>query len=115
MARIEQGLAAEGAFYLFALRLAPVVPFFVVNLAFGLTRIRLLTFAWVSQLGMLPGTAIYVLAGRELGEVTSLKGIFSPGVLVALALLGLFPLAARMLLGYARRRQGKDPLPPART
>lgn len=95
MAALNAGIAKDGAFYLFTLRLVPVVPFFVINLAMGLTRIRPLTFYGVSQLGMLPGTVVYVNAGTQLARIDSLSGIVSPGVLGSLVLLGLFPLVAR--------------------
>ncbi len=102
---IDRGLARDGAFYLFALRLVPAFPFFLINLAMGLTRLPLRTFAWVSLLGMLPGTLVYVNAGRELGQLDSLAGILSPGLLGAFALLGLFPLLARRLLDTLRARR----------
>jgi pyruvate/2-oxoglutarate dehydrogenase complex dihydrolipoamide dehydrogenase (E3) component/uncharacterized membrane protein YdjX (TVP38/TMEM64 family) len=92
---INDGVARDGAFYLFTLRLVPVFPFFLINLLMGLTPIRAATFYWVSQLGMLPGTLVYVNAGTELGAVTSLAGILSPGLLLSFALLGVFPLLAR--------------------
>jgi len=105
LARINAGVDREGPFYLFTLRLLPVFPFFVINLVMGLTRMRLRTFYWVSQLGMLPGTAVFVNAGRELGTLESLGGILSPGLLVSLVLIGIFPWIARGLVGVAKRRQ----------
>ncbi|MCJ8169336.1 FAD-dependent oxidoreductase [Atopomonas sediminilitoris] len=105
MRGIEQGVEREGAFYLFALRLVPVVPFFVINLAMGLTKLRASTFWWVSQLGMLPGTLVYVNAGRELGQLDSLAGILSPSVLGAFVLLGVFPIIARKLLDTLKARR----------
>ena len=102
---IDAGLAREGAFYLFALRLVPVLPFFLVNLAMGLTRLPARTFFWVSQIGMLPATAVYVYAGTELGQLSSLKGLISPGLLLAFALLGLLPLLARKGLDLLRARR----------
>ncbi len=105
LAGIEAGLARDGAFYLFALRLVPVFPFFLINLAMGLTKLPARTFWWVSQLGMLPGTLVYVNAGRELGQLDSLSGILSPGLLGAFALLGLFPLLARKLLDRLQARR----------
>ncbi len=95
---INEGIDKEGGFYLFTLRLVPVFPFFAVNLLMGLTKLKTLTFAWVSQLGMLPATIVYVLAGTELSKIDSLKGIASPGLLGAFAALGLFPLVAKKLL-----------------
>jgi pyruvate/2-oxoglutarate dehydrogenase complex dihydrolipoamide dehydrogenase (E3) component/uncharacterized membrane protein YdjX (TVP38/TMEM64 family) len=105
LAGIEAGLARDGAFYLFALRLVPVFPFFLINLAMGLTKLPGRTFWWVSQLGMLPGTLVYVNAGRELGQLDSLSGILSPSLLGAFVLLGLFPLLARKLLERLQARR----------
>ncbi|WP_136247746.1 FAD-dependent oxidoreductase [Halomonas borealis] len=103
--RVNAGIRREGAFYLFTLRLIPLFPFFVINLVMGLTRMRLLTFYWVSQLGMLPGTAVYVNAGRELGDLESLAGILSPGLIVSFALVGLFPWLAKGMVGLVKRRR----------
>ncbi len=102
---IDDDVRREGAFYLFALRLVPLFPFFLINLAMGLTRLPVRTFWWVSQLGMLPGTLVYVNAGRELGRLDSLGGILSPGLLGAFVLLGLFPLLARRLLDALKARR----------
>src|SRR3989338_276641 len=88
LAGIDAGIEREGAFYLFALRLVPLFPFFLINLARGLPRLPVRTYWWVSQLGMLPGTLVYVNAGRELGQLESLSGILSPGLLGAFVLLG---------------------------
>ena len=108
LAAIDRGIEQEGAFYLFTLRLIPVFPFFLINLAMGLTPMRLAAFYWVSQLGMLPGTMVYVNAGRELGRLESLSGILSPSLLASFALLGLFPLAAKKVVGYVRARSGRQ-------
>jgi pyruvate/2-oxoglutarate dehydrogenase complex dihydrolipoamide dehydrogenase (E3) component/uncharacterized membrane protein YdjX (TVP38/TMEM64 family) len=97
---IDEGIRREGAFYLFALRLVPLFPFFVINLVMGLTAIRVRTFYWVSQLGMLPGTLVYVYAGTQLGQFR-----ISGGLLVAFALLGLFPLLARRALAAIKARR----------
>lgn len=104
---INQGVKKDGAFYLATLRLIPAVPFFIINLAMGLTTMRVRTFSWVSQLGMLPGTAVYVNAGAQLGLVQelSLKGILTPSLIASFALLGIFPWIARMLLEWLRRRR----------
>ena len=104
LARINAGIAREGAFYLFTLRLIPLFPFFVINLVMGLTRMRLRTFYWVSQLGMLPGTAVFVNAGRELGSLESLSGILSPGLIASFVLIGVFPWLARGGVALAKRR-----------
>lgn len=104
--RINQGVEREGSLYLFTLRLIPVFPFFLINLAMGMTRMRLWTYLWVSWLGMLPGTLVYVNAGKELGRIESASGILSPSLLLSFALLGLFPLAARRVIQWYRRRSG---------
>ena len=104
---INRGIENEGAFYLFTLRLIPVFPFFVINLVMGLTKMRLFTFYWVSQVGMLAGTIVYVNAGKELAKIDSLSGILSPSLLVSFAILGLFPLAVKKLMGWVRARRGK--------
>lgn len=92
---INDGIKKDGAFYLFSLRLVPLFPFFVINLVMGLTPIKALTFYWVSQVGMLAGTAVYVNAGTQLAQIDGLAGIVSPSLLASFALLGLFPLVAR--------------------
>lgn len=103
--KIDSGVEREGGFYLFALRLVPAFPFFIVNLVMGLTAIRVVTFYWVSQLGMLAGTAVYVNAGRELGQLDSLSGILSWRLILAFVALGLLPLIARKILGWLRGRR----------
>jgi len=100
LATINHGIEKEGAFYLFSLRLVPIFPFFVINLLMGLTRMRLFTFFWVSQIGMLAGTIVYVNAGKELAKIESLSGIISPGLLISFVILGLFPLAAKKILWF---------------
>ena len=98
LAEIDKGVAKEGAFYLFTLRLVPLIPFFVINLLMGLTKMKAGTFYWVSQLGMLAGTVVYVNAGTQLAKIDSLKGILSPAIIGSFVLLGLFPWIARRLL-----------------
>ena len=98
LAAIDQGVRREGALYLFTLRLVPVFPFFLINLLLGLTAMKARTFYWVSQLGMLAGTVVYVNAGTQLARLDSLSGILSPGLLGAFALLGIFPLIARRIV-----------------
>ncbi len=115
LAAVDAGLAREGAFYLFTLRLVPLFPFFVVNAVMGLTAVPLSTFYLVSQIGMLPGTAVYVNAGAQLSELTSLSGIVSPGLLVSFALLGLFPLAARRAVAAIRQKRAIKSAQPAPT
>ena len=102
---IDAGVEKEGAFYLFTLRLVPVFPFFVINLALGLTPIATRTFYWVSQVGMLLGTIVYVNAGTQIARIESLRGILSPGLLVSFALLGIFPLIARKIVGWLKARK----------
>lgn len=109
---INQGIEREGAFYLFALRLVPAVPFFAINVGMGLTPIRLWTFYWVSQLGMLAGTFVYVNAGQQLAELETVSGIFSPMLIGSFVLLGLFPLLAKKVLDYVRTRRTKETLIP---
>ncbi|HSN31064.1 MAG TPA: FAD-dependent oxidoreductase, partial [Ideonella sp.] len=105
LAEIDRGVEREGAFYLFTLRLVPLVPFFVINLALGLTAMRTWTYYWVSQLGMLAGTLVYVNAGTQLARIDSLAGIVSPALLGSFVLLGVFPLIARKALDALRRRR----------
>ena len=105
LAEINRGIDKDGAFYLFTLRLIPVVPFFVINLLMGLTKMKARTFYWVSQLGMLAGTAVYVNAGTQLGQLNSLQGILSPALLGSFVLLGLFPLMARRLVEAVQKRK----------
>ena len=102
---IHDGIKKEGAFYLFTLRLIPVFPFFLINLLMGLTSIRTITFIWVSQVGMLAGTAAYVNAGTELSKIDSLSGILSPRLLLAFAIIGLLPLISKRVVSYFRSRK----------
>ena len=102
---INEGMAKDGALYLFLLRLMPIFPFFLINLLMGLTHIRTATFYWVSQLGMLAGTLVYVNAGTQLARIDSLSGIFSPAVLLSFALLGVFPLVAKRIGQAIQRRR----------
>ena len=104
---INEGIAKEGAFYLFSLRLVPIFPFFIINLVLGLTNMNLLTFYWVSQVGMLPGTMVFVNAGKELAKIDSLSGILSPGLILSFVILGIFPITVKKLLAwYKDRSQG---------
>lgn len=101
--RINAGMEEEGGWYLFTLRLIPVFPFFVINLAMGLTRIKLSTYYWVSQLGMLPATLVYVNAGKELGKLESLAGILSPSLIASFVLLGLFPITVKKIMARLKK------------
>ncbi len=102
---IDAGIRREGGFYLFTLRLVPVFPFFVINLLMGLTPMRTATFYWVSQLGMLAGTLVYVNAGTQLAGIESLSGILSPGLIASFALLGIFPLIAKKIVDTVKARK----------
>ncbi|MEJ2197596.1 MAG: VTT domain-containing protein, partial [Desulfuromonadales bacterium] len=102
---INRGVEKEGAFYLFTLRLVPLFPFFVINLVMGLTPMRALSYYWVSQVGMLPGTAVYVNAGTQLGQIESASGILSPGIILSFVLLGIFPLIAKRAIDIFNRRK----------
>ena len=102
---INAGLERDGAFYLFTLRMIPAFPFFVVNLVMGLTRIRTWTYAWVSQIGMLLGTIVYVNAGTQLARIDSLSGIATPAVLGSFVLLGIAPWFAKAIIGFVKRRK----------
>ena len=103
--RVNQGVREEGAYYLFGLRLVPLFPFFAINPVMGLTRLRTWTFYWVSQVGMLPGTIIYVNAGAQLGRIESVSGVLSPTLLGSFALLGIFPFVARRAVGWFQGRR----------
>ena len=108
---INRGIENEGAFYLFGLRLVPVFPFWLVNLAMGLTSMRLRTFYWVSQLGMFPATVVFINAGKELGRIRNTSDILSPSLFLSFALLGLLPLAAKKGLGWLKARRMKSSPP----
>jgi pyruvate/2-oxoglutarate dehydrogenase complex dihydrolipoamide dehydrogenase (E3) component/uncharacterized membrane protein YdjX (TVP38/TMEM64 family) len=102
---MDAGIAKDGPFYLFTLRLVPVFPFFLINLAMGLTPLRTWTYYWVSQVGMLAGTLVYVNAGTQLARIDSPSGILSPALLASFALLGLFPWIARKALALIKARK----------
>ncbi len=105
LAAINRGIERDGAFYLFTLRLVPAFPFFLINLLMGLTPIKAWTFYWVSQIGMLAGTFVYVNAGTQIAQLETLSGILSPDLLISFALLGLFPLLAKKVTGLIQRRR----------
>lgn len=102
---IDEGVQREGAFYLFTLRLVPVFPFFLVNLLMGVTGIKAWTFYWVSQLGMLAGTVVYVNAGTQLADIESLSGILSPKLILSFVLLGLLPLIGKAIVNKIKQRK----------
>ena len=101
--KIDEGVEKQGAFYLFTLRLVPVFPFFLINLLMGLTSLKTWTFYWVSQIGMLAGTAVYVNAGTQLAQIDSLSGIVSPGLIFSFVLLGIFPWIAKGIVALVSR------------
>ena len=105
---INAGIEREGDFYLFTLRLIPLFPFFVINMVMGLTPMKAWRFYLVSQIGMLPGTIVYVNAGSQLGALESLSGILSPGLILSFALLGIFPLLAKKLVSFIKLRRGNE-------
>lgn len=105
---LNKGIEKEGAFYLFTLRLIPIFPFFVINLLMGLTKIRLITFYWVSQVGMIAGTMVFVNAGKELGKIKNMSDILSLELLISFALLGIFPLAVKKLMVLYQSRFRDD-------
>lgn len=102
---INDGMAKDGALHLFTLRLVPIFPFFLVNLLMGLTPVSTLSYYWVSQLGMLSGTLVYVNAGTQLAQITSLSGILSPGLLISFAILGIFPLLTKKFMNFLQSRR----------
>jgi len=102
---VSRGMEREGAFYLFGLRLVPIIPFFVINLLMGLTAIRTGTYYWVSQVGMIPATLVFVNAGTQLASIDAPSGILSPGLLLSFALIGAFPLLARRVLAWLESRR----------
>ncbi|MEM7645917.1 MAG: TVP38/TMEM64 family protein [Pseudomonadota bacterium] len=99
---INDGVEKEGAFYLFTLRLIPLVPFFVINLVMGLTPMKTITFFFVSQVGMLAGTVVYVNAGTQLAQIDSLNGILSPKLLFSFVLLGVFPIVTKKIMSFIK-------------
>ncbi|MFN5129142.1 MAG: TVP38/TMEM64 family protein [Sphingomonadaceae bacterium] len=103
---VDEGLEKDGAFYLFTLRLIPVFPFFVINLLMGLTRIKTRTFFWVSQLGMLPATIVYVNAGTQISRIESTSGLLSPTLIASFVALAFFPWAAKAIVALVTRSRG---------
>jgi uncharacterized membrane protein YdjX (TVP38/TMEM64 family) len=103
---INAGVAREGGFYLFTLRLIPVFPFFVINLLMGLTRIKTRTFFWVSQLGMLPATIVFVNAGTQISRIETTSGLLSPTLIASFVALAFFPWAAKAIVALVKRSRG---------
>ncbi|MBF0559200.1 MAG: TVP38/TMEM64 family protein [Nitrospirae bacterium] len=107
IAKVNDGIEKEGAFYLFTMRLIPLFPFWMINLVMGLTKMSLFKFYWVSQIGMLAGTMVYVNAGKELAKIESIKGILSPSLIISFALIGIFPIIVKKLIALYRSRMKK--------
>ena len=105
LVEVDKGIGRDGAFYLFTLRLIPAIPPAAINLLFGLTKMRGWTFYWVSQLGMLAGTLVYINAGTQLAQIESASGILKPGLIASFVLLGLFPLVAKKVVDAVKSRQ----------
>jgi uncharacterized membrane protein YdjX (TVP38/TMEM64 family) len=103
---VDDGLEKDGAFYLFTLRLIPVFPFFVINLLMGLTRIKTGTFFWVSQIGMLPATIVFVNAGTQISRIESTAGLLSSTLIASFVALALFPWAAKGIVAVVKRSRG---------
>jgi uncharacterized membrane protein YdjX (TVP38/TMEM64 family) len=103
---VDDGLEKDGAFYLFTLRLIPVFPFFVINLLMGLTRIKTGTFFWVSQIGMLPATIVFVNAGTQISRIDSTAGLLSPALIASFVALAFFPWAAKAIVAVVKRSRG---------
>lgn len=103
--KINQGIEKDGWLYVFSLRLVPIFPFFAVNSLLALTRLKTITYAWASQLGMLPGTAVFVNAGKQLSTIESLGDIVSPNILLSFALLGVFPFIAKYAMQFIRSKK----------
>jgi len=102
---INRGIEKDGNFYLFTLRLVPAFPFFMINVVMGLTPIKTWSFFLVSQIGMLPGTIVYLNAGTQLGKLESAAGILSPAIIFSFVLLGIFPLVARKSVEFINARK----------
>ncbi|MFW6012001.1 MAG: TVP38/TMEM64 family protein [Desulfosalsimonas sp.] len=110
--KINAGIQKEGAFYLFTLRLIPAIPFFAINLGMALTEMRLWTFYWVSHVGMLSGTAVYINAGNQLGQISKMGDILSLPLILSFVILGIFPLAVKKIINLVRARTGKTKIDP---
>ncbi len=107
---VNEGMEKDGGYYLFTLRLIPIFPFFIINLVMGLTTMKTFTFYWISQIGMLAGTVLYVNAGTQLAAIKSMSDIASPILIGSFVLLGIFPLIAKKAvehLSYARNQDSQ--------
>ncbi|MDA7579733.1 TVP38/TMEM64 family protein [Alphaproteobacteria bacterium] len=104
LSKFHNGFKKEGAFYLFALRMVPLFPFFMINIFTALMPIKTWTFYWVSQVGMLPGTFLYVFAGTQLSEIKSLSDIMSPTLIVTFIFIGFFPILVKEVFKYLKNK-----------
>ncbi|MFC1671151.1 TVP38/TMEM64 family protein [Spirochaetota bacterium] len=107
LATVNRGIEEEGLFYLFTLRLIPVFPFWLINLVMGLTKMKLYKFYWVSQVGMLAGTIVYVNAGSQLAKIEKVSDILSPGIIISFVILGIFPLLVKKLFDLYKKNKSK--------
>ncbi len=107
---VNDGMEKDGAFYLFTLRLVPVFPYFIINLVMGLTPIRTFTFYFITQLGMLPATIVFVNAGTQIAKIRAAGDILSPELIASFVLLGVFPLLAKKLLAFIKTRKPQTPI-----
>jgi len=105
---VNKGIEKEGAFYVFGLRFMPFIPFFIINPLLGLTKLKVFTFYWASQLGMLAGTAVYVNFGTQIAEIDSLAGLFSLKLWVSFILLGTFPIIAKHIMNFLQRNKNTN-------
>lgn len=104
LSKFYNGFKKEGTFYLFALRMVPLFPFFMINIITALMPIKTWTFYWVSQVGMLPGTILYVFAGTQLSEIKSLSDIMSPTLIVTFIFIGFFPILVKEVFKYLKNK-----------
>ena len=103
--KVNQGIQKDGAFYLFTIRMIPAFPFFIVNLVMGLTPMKIITYFFTSQAGMLAGTIVYVNAGTQLAQIDSLKGILSPNLILSFCLLALFPIVSKKIIHFIQHKK----------
>ena len=99
LSKVNQGIKEEGLLYLFFLRLSPIFPFFIINLTFGLTNMKWTNFYWISQLGMLPATILFVNAGKQLSQINNLEDILTMKVIISLSAIGLLPIITKRIYG----------------
>ena len=103
--KFNEGFEKEGSFYLFAIRLTPIFPFFIVNIVMGLLKITTIKFYFISQIAMLPATLLYVYAGVQISDLESISDITSPELLLIFFLIGIFPILSKKIIDRYRRNQ----------